>query len=307
VRPDVLTLDLSMPGMNGLEVLAELGRRRDPTRVVVVSSFSPTLVERALDVLDAGATDLVTKPRTGESIDSFVDRVAHAVRAASAAGAQPASSEPRGVPASGPAVPRTTRTQQRERVLVIASSTGGPRALGTLIPLLGASVGGGCVIVQHMPPGFTTALARRLDDTSPLTVAEATAGAAIAPGTALIAPAGLHLRLDAAGRAWFDDQPAIGGVRPRADLTICDLVERHGSGVVLVVLTGMGSDGLEGARAVRAAGGIVLAQAEEDCVVYGMPRHVVEHDLADATGSIDELGVLIGRALATDVAHARRP
>ncbi len=296
LRPDALTLDLSMPGSTGLDVLARLREQRSPIRVVVVSAFSPTLVERALDVLDAGATDLVAKPKVGESLQEFGDQVGRAVLAA--AGQRGAATRTPSV-----LVPRATRRASNDgRVLVIASSTGGPRALGELVPALGSSIGAGGVIVQHMPEGFTAPLAARLDRASALTVREAVEGDTLAPDHLFVAPAGTHLRADG-GRLSLDASPPVGALRPRADLTISDLVREHGPRVVLAVLTGMGNDGLAGAKDVRAAGGIVLAQDESDCVVYGMPRHVVEHDLVDATGTLTELPVLIERALGTPVPH----
>ncbi|MCW2926956.1 MAG: response regulator [Thermoleophilia bacterium] len=302
LRADVLTLDLSMPGMNGLEALAELRRSRDRVRVVVVSAFSPSLIERALDVLDEGATDLVAKPRPGGSFQEFGTSVVEAVVAAAAGRAATAGASHglRRVP-----MPRSTRRSANAgRILAIASSTGGPRALGEVVPKLGATLQAGGVIVQHMPEGFTTALARRLDQNSQLTIREGSMGDALAPDTILIAPAGWHMRMRR-GVVGLDDTPAIGGVRPRADVTIEDLVADYGARIVLVVLTGMGNDGLLGARAVRAAGGIVIAQDERDCVVYGMPRHVVENDLADATGTLDELPTLIERALGTPLPRQR--
>jgi two-component system chemotaxis response regulator CheB len=297
LNPDVMTLDLSMPGSTGLDVLAKLRQQRSPIRVVVVSSFSPTLVERALDVLDEGATDLVAKPKVGESLQEFGDQVGRTVLAA-AGPRHPPPARSR-IP-----VPRASRRASDDgRILVIASSTGGPRALGELVPALGARIGAGGVIVQHMPEGFTAPLAARLDKASTLTVREAVEGDTFTPASLLVAPAGAHLRVHGM-RLSLDDAPAIGALRPRADLTISDLAREHGPRVVLVVLTGMGNDGLAGAKDVRAAGGIVLTQDESDCVVYGMPRHVVEHDLADATGTIAVLPVLIERALGTPVARA---
>ncbi|MBC7459766.1 MAG: chemotaxis protein CheB, partial [Thermoleophilia bacterium] len=141
--------------------------------------------------------------------------------------------------------------------------------------------------------------ARRVDAASELEVREAATGDRLGERALLVAPAGVHLRVDARGTVRLEAGQPIGGVMPRADVTIEDLALHFGARVVLVVLTGMGSDGLAGARAVREAGGIVLAQDEADCVVYGMPRHVIEHDLADATGTIAELPVLIERALGT--------
>jgi two-component system chemotaxis response regulator CheB len=294
--PDVLTLDLSMPRTNGLEVLDRLRAARSRVRVVVVSAFSPTLVERALDVLDAGATDLVAKPKAGESFHDFTQQVRRTVLAA----APSAPSAPARPSSSRIAPPRPTRTATNSgRVLVIASSTGGPRALSELVPALGTRIGIGATIVQHMPEGFTAPLARRLDAAASVAVREAVDGDRLAGDAILVAPAGRHLRFDADGTARLESSDPVGGLRPRADLTIRDLVGVHGARVVLVVLTGMGSDALDGAKAVREAGGIVLAQDESDCVVYGMPRHVVEHDLADATGTIVELPTLVERALGT--------
>ena len=153
-------------------------------------------------------------------------------------------------------------------------------------------------MVQHMPPGFTASLAARLDAASALTVREATGGETLSPGVALMAPGGSHLRLGIDRRPRLSDEEPIGGLRPRADLTIADVAELYGPRTVLVVLTGMGRDGLEGAKAVRAAGGRVLAEAESTCTVYGMPRAVAEAGLADEVLPLDELAGAIAREAA---------
>jgi two-component system chemotaxis response regulator CheB len=179
------------------------------------------------------------------------------------------------------------------RVVLIACSTGGPRALGELVPKLPATVGRGVVIVQHMPPGFTGSLAARLDGASALNVREATGDAVVERGTALLAPGGSHLRIAAGGRAALSDSPAVGGLRPRADLTIEDMAKLYGERLLLVVLTGMGKDGLEGARAVKRHGGRVIVEAESSATVYGMPRAVAEADLADAVADLSQLAELV--------------
>jgi two-component system chemotaxis response regulator CheB len=175
------------------------------------------------------------------------------------------------------------------RVVVIAASTGGPRALGALVPALPAPLGAGTVIVQHLPSGFSGPLARRLDRTARLRVREAGDGDLLDPRVALLAPGGSHLRLTAAGMAALSDAPEVGGLRPRADLTIADAARAYGERTVLVVLTGMGNDGLEGAEEVRRRGGRVLVEAESTCTVYGMPRAVEEAHLADAVLPLGEL------------------
>jgi len=181
-----------------------------------------------------------------------------------------------------PAIPR-------KRIVVIAASTGGPRALAELVPALPAPLGAGTVIVQHMPSGFTSALAQRLDRDAQLHVREVAGGEVLDPGVALLAPGGRHLRLTTHATVELSDAPEVGGLRPRADLTISDAARLFGERILLVVLTGMGNDALEGAGEVRRRGGRVLVEAESTCAVYGMGRAVAEADLADATLPLDEL------------------
>jgi two-component system, chemotaxis family, protein-glutamate methylesterase/glutaminase len=179
------------------------------------------------------------------------------------------------------------------RVVVIAASTGGPRALAELVPALPAPLGAGTLIVQHMPSGFTGALAERLDRGARLRVREAAGGEALDPNVALLAPGGAHLRVMADGTAEVSHAPEVGGLRPRADLTITDVARVFGKRTVLVVLTGMGTDGLEGAAEVRRRGGRVLVEAESTCAVYGMPRAVAEADLADRSLPLADLPAAI--------------
>ena len=174
-------------------------------------------------------------------------------------------------------------------MVLIATSTGGPRALAALVPKLPAPLGIGTLIVQHMPAGFTGSLASRLNTASKLTVREAQGGEALEPGTALLAPGGRHLRLGPGGRTELSDEAAVGGLRPRADLLIADAARFYGDRLLLVVLTGMGNDGLRGAKEVRRQGGRILVEAEETCTVYGMPRAIVDGGLADDVLRLDRL------------------
>jgi two-component system chemotaxis response regulator CheB len=293
LHPDAMTLDLAMPGLDGIGVLRALRAADEPDLpVIVVSAFSPSHGARAVDALAEGAFDLVPKPEIGEPFHSFTETLAHRLRIAvlrhgvSLVEAPAARARPRSE------VARTAHAAGR-RAVVIAASTGGPQALARLMSELPAEVGEGIVIVQHMPAGFTGSLAARLNRESKLHVREAAPGDAVEPGTALIAPGGSHLRLDDAHRAVLSDEPAVGGLRPRADLTIADVTEVWGERTLLVVLTGMGRDGAEGARLVHAAGGRVICQTAETCTVYGMPRAVVESGLADLTFPLDELAAAI--------------
>jgi two-component system chemotaxis response regulator CheB len=306
LRPDAMTLDLAMPGMDGIGVLRALRAEHPHTAipVVVVSAFSPSHGARAVDALAEGAFDLVAKPAFGEPLEQFVTALREKVAAAAAvrsAGTGAATSAPAPTPAPAPvaAAPRALRPRRLaavpgdKRVVLIATSTGGPRALAELIPALPSRLGAGGMIVQHMPAGFTASLAQRLDKSSAINVVEARGGESLRPDTLLLAPGGSHLRLADDGHSKLTDEAAVGGLRPRADLTIADAARLYGERVVLVVMTGMGKDGLEGARAVRAAGGRVLAEAEATCTVYGMPRAIIEAGLADVVAPLDRLAAAI--------------
>lgn len=300
-RPAAMTLDLAMPGLDGMGVLRELQKPgASDVPVVVVSAFSPAHGARAVDALAEGAFDLVAKPAAGEPLASFVTELGDKVRAAAA------SQRPRltGIgngrlrrPAAARAPRRASHPPRRApataRAVVIASSTGGPRALAELMPRLPARLGAGTLIVQHMPAGFTASLAQRLDRACRLHVVEAAGQESLDPGVALLAPGGAHLRLADGGRTRLSDAPPIGALRPRADLTIADVAEAYGERVLLVVLTGMGRDGLDGARAVKRRGGRVLVEAESSCTVYGMPRAIAEAGLADAIVDLRDLAAAI--------------
>jgi two-component system chemotaxis response regulator CheB len=297
LRPDAMTLDLAMPGMDGIGVLRALRGERSSLPVVVVSAFSPAHGARAVDALAEGAFDLVAKPAFGEPLEQFVSALREKVNAA-AASAMPKAPVRTAAPAAragrdgGSAVARLRARRLpagTKKVVLIATSTGGPRALAELIPALPSPLGAGGMIVQHMPAGFTASLAQRLDRGSKLTVVEAAGGEALKPDTLILAPGGSHLRLGDNGAARLTDEAAIGGLRPRADLTIVDAAKLFGERLVLVVMTGMGKDGLEGAREVRARGGRIIAEAESSCTVYGMPRAIVEADLADEIVPLGQL------------------
>ena len=295
-RPDAMTLDLAMPGLDGLGVLRALKENGAPdVPVIVVSAFSPAHGARAVDALAEGAFDLVPKPAVGEPFHTFTENLAERLRQA-VAQVSTAPLVGNGAAVNGHAVPAPrlpVPATGAPRAVVIAASTGGPRALAQLLPALPARLGEGTLIVQHMPAGFTGSLAARLDRMSPMHVREAALGDQLEPGTALIAPGGAHLRLDGARQARLTDEAPVGGLRPRADLTIADVAAGWGERTLLVVLTGMGRDGAQGARAVRAAGGRILCEAAESCTVYGMPRAVIEDGLADVVLPLDELAEAI--------------
>ena len=288
LQPDVLTLDLEMPGISGMEVLRALPR--GGPGVVIVSAHTREGSALAVEALAVGAAEVIRKPAAETSRARFAADLHGSVKAAAASrGGRPALR----VPAAPMArrVPRLTRP-----LVVIASSTGGPRALTEVVPKLPNPCGAGVLIVQHMPAGFTESLARRLDGRSALQVREAAEGDRIEPGVALLAPGGYHLRLRGSGVHLSLDEP-VGGLRPRADVTLADVARDWPGRCVLLVLTGMGADGLAGAKALKAAGGIVLSEAEESCVVYGMPRAVEEAGLSDVVQPLGELAAALGAVI----------
>jgi two-component system chemotaxis response regulator CheB len=317
-RPDAMTLDLTMPGLDGLGVLRALRQRPGiGIPVVVVSAFSAAHGARTVDALAEGAFDLVPKPAVNEGLEGFIELLGVKVRLAASShrmkafrratrvlAAQRPATAPTppwraapsaAAPQTGPPQPATTGSPALARLVIIATSTGGPRALAALVPKLPSPLGIGTLIVQHMPAGFTESLASRLDSGAELIVREASGGERLDPRTALIAPGGSHLRLTADGHISVSDEPAIGGLRPRADLLIEDAARAYGRRLLLVVLTGMGNDGLRGAQEVRRQGGRVLVESEESCTVYGMPRAIVDHGLADGVLSLDGLAEAIAQ------------
>jgi two-component system chemotaxis response regulator CheB len=318
-RPDAMTLDLAMPGLGGIDVLRELRQRGIALPVVVVSAFSPAQGARAVDALAEGAFELVPKPSGSGDVSAFEENLLSKIKLATVSRRPIARLRSRRVAPPAPAAVGhrnghraatakghpvqhgdhgvAPRPQRRRigvsRALLIATSTGGPRALATLVPALPAPLGLGTMIVQHMPPGFTASLAARLDRSSALTVREAQGGESMIPGVALIAPGGRHLRLDDGGQTTLSDEDPLGGLRPRADLLISDAAAKWGNRLTLVVLTGMGNDGLRGAQDVRRHGGRILVEAESTCTVYGMPRAIEQAGLADEVLPLDTMAAAI--------------
>ncbi len=279
LTPDVVTLDLVMPELDGVGVLQALAARKDAPRVVIVTM---TDAESALGVaaLDAGAIDVVHKPTalaTDRLYELGKELVEKVVAAAQSKGAPRALRE-RPVQTAGKVLARRPQT----RLVVIGASTGGPRALGDILGALPADFPVPIATVVHMPVGYTEAFAARLNESSPMRVREATNGALLEPGTVLLGRAGVHLRVRLLSEsliAMLDPSPEDELHRPSVDVLFRSAAQELGSNVLGVVLTGMGNDGLDGARAIHRAGGRLLVEAESSCVVYGMPRAVAEEGL----------------------------
>jgi two-component system, chemotaxis family, protein-glutamate methylesterase/glutaminase len=291
LKPDVVTLDLLMPELDGLGVLRALPVD-DAPRVVVVS-ISPAESEIAVEALASGAIEVVTKPTAlaTDRMYELSDELIGAVRAAALARPRPARVRPRAVdwhahPAAASGRAPTTR------LIVIGTSTGGPQALSRLFPALPAGLPVPLAIALHIPEGYTAPLAARLSEAGAVKVREAEQGMEIEPGEAVLAPGGRHLRVRASGGRFFAEvsrHPLTSVHHPSVDVLFESAADQAGAGVVGVVLTGMGDDGLRGARAIRQAGGRVLAESAASCVVFGMPRCVIEANLADEEAPLDDI------------------
>ena len=301
-KPDVLSLDLAMPEVDGIEVLRKLRTMRQ-LKIVVVSSFSEQGGVRAVDALAEGAFELVPKRATGGKLQDFLDDLLSKAQAATFERPE-RSANGNGLimelPAKAPSAPRKKLSARQahpgvKKLVLIASSTGGPRALTEVVKHFPAELGQGLVIVQHMPAGFTRSLATRLNSEGPLHIDEAEPGEKIDASHGFVAPGGHHMRIRRK-RIELSDDPPVGGLRPCADITIADAVQNYGGNIVLAVLTGMGRDACKGAKLVKEAGGIVIAEHGDTTTVNGMPRAITEAGLDDAVLPIDEIGAALVEA-----------
>ena len=299
LRPDVVTLDLVMPRMNGVEFL-----RRQMALAplpVVVCSIAHDSGEMAMEAFDLGAVEFVQKPTAlaTDRVYEIADELVAKVKAAASVSMIRGSLLER---ITAPSMSRTAvalppRAVTRADIIVIGISTGGPQALRKLIPLFSADFPVPIAMVLHMPVGYTEMYARRLDEISSLDVVETKEGDVIRPGRAFLAPAGRHLSFlrgtDGVIRSHLDVRPLDMLHRPAVDVLFRSAAEVYAARVLAVVMTGMGSDGLLGAAHIKAQGGRVITEAESSCIVYGMPRAVDEASLSDRSASLDEMAPAI--------------
>ena len=281
LKPDIVTLDIEMPVLDGLGAVEEIHRRHPRLPVIMFSTLTEKGAAATLQALSRGASDYVTKPSGTGSMHESMARVREELvpRIRALAGR-------RRLVVEAPAVPRARASAlpPRPSALVIACSTGGPDALCRVLGSLPESFPLPILITQHMPPVFSAQLAQRLDRLSAVHVHEAVDGEPVQPGTALVAPGDFHLRVRAEGASTvvaLDQEEKENFCRPAADPLFRSAASVWGRGVLGLVLTGMGQDGLEGARAVAAAGGYLIAQDRETSVVWGMPGAVAGAGLAD--------------------------
>ncbi len=300
LKPDVITMDFNMPGMNGAEATrAILAERGQP--IVMLSAHTREGATATVEALAAGAVDYVEKPGGEVSANLSGIREALIEKLLQAAGANVRGGPPASMPMSQPlSSSRRTARQDKpmpagQRLVVIACSTGGPAALVELLPSLSLGKRGSLLIVQHMSAGFTEALAAQLSEHAGYAVREASGGEELTPGSAWVARGGAHLLVDRSGRLALSDAAPVHGVRPAADVTFQSAAQVFGARTIGVVLTGMGRDGALGLAAVKSAGGRTLAQDKASSTVYGMPRAAVELGVVDEVLSLAR----VGRAITT--------
>ena len=301
--PDVLTLDIEMPRMDGLAFLEKLMRHR-PMPVVIVSSIAPEQSAAALRALSLGAVEVVGKPGSAFSVPDVGQRLVHAIRAAAHARmpdpvrtAPAVPQAPHAAPVVRPSLAGISTTHQ---VLAIGASTGGTRAIEEVLRALPPSTPG-TLIVQHMPAGFTRSFAERLNGICPMQVREAEDGAIVMPGVALVAPGGYHMVLHRSGASLsvrIKDGPPVHHQRPAADVTFQSVARVMGQNALGVLLTGMGADGAKGLLAMREAGAWTAAQDEASCVVFGMPREAIELGAAIEVHALTDMAAAVQRAMA---------
>lgn len=276
LRPQVVTLDLEMPGMGGIEMLKEI-MRRHRVPVIVVSSHSTTGASITLKALALGAFDFVAKPadvaaRMPEIALDLIEKIKAAAnsRRVRVAPISELLRMPEKVVANA---------HKPTRVVTIGISTGGPQALQHMLSQLPGEFPGSIVVVQHMPENFTEMFARRLDEVCAVRVKEAQSGDMLLAGRVLVCPGNRHIRvkrMPLGDVVVLNDEPRVNGHRPSVDILFRSAAAEFGQDALAVIMTGMGDDGAEGMGAVRSAGGMTIAQSEDSCVVYGMPKTAIE-------------------------------
>ena len=281
LQPDVLTLDIEMPRMDGLSFLEKL-MKHFPMPVVVVSSLTPKNSETSFRALELGAVEVVSKPGSQFTAPDVGRDLVRAVRAAAAAKVFARQAEPAVKKVSNiPAAPRALNTTHK--IIAIGASTGGTRAIEEVLREMPAN-SPGTVIVQHMPEGFTQPFAKRLNQVCQMEVREAADGDRVVPGVALIAPGGQHMLLQRSGAVYLvriKPGPPVHFQRPSVDVLFQSVARHAGANAIGVILTGMGSDGAKGLLAMKEAGARTFAQDEQSCVVFGMPKEAVKLGAAD--------------------------
>ena len=305
LRPDVISMDFNMPGLNGAEATRAI-LAQHATPIVMLSAHTREGAAATVQALAAGAVDFVEKPdgEVSANLNAVRDQLVEKLISAAGANVRGPMTVVEVGPSDAPVSRRAPRSTPKPmpaglRVVVVASSTGGPAALVRVLPDVVTSGKAALVVVQHMSAGFTSALAEQLAERAGYAVTEAKQGDALRAGRALVAPGGQHLVLERNGSVSLNDGPPLHGVRPAADVTLKSAAQVYGARAVGVVLTGMGRDGAMGLAAIKAAGGRTIAQDKATCTVYGMPKAAVEMGVVDEVLPLDQIGRSVSRLVSS--------
>lgn len=294
--PDVITLDIEMPRMDGLSFLEKLMAAR-PTPVVMISTLAEEGAEATLRALELGALDYIAKPKVGVSsgIQEYADVIVEKLRSAASVKVKPLVKKHRAETSNAQKLATTSKLAGTEKIIAIGASTGGTEAIKDLLVQLPAAVPG-IVMTQHMPPGFTRTYAERLNKLTRLHVVEAKGGERILPGHAFLAPGGYHLLVVRSGADYIvklSESEPVHRHRPAVDVMMESVALAGGKNVLGVLLTGMGKDGAKGMLDIRNHGGYTFAQDEASCVVYGMPKEAVLCGGVDQTVELEKMGAAL--------------
>jgi two-component system, chemotaxis family, protein-glutamate methylesterase/glutaminase len=296
LEPDVITLDLNLPVVDGIDVLSKV-MKSHPTRVIMFSAYTRSGASATMRALELGAVDFIAKP-SGEislGLDKLKEEIITKIKLAADVNIDKYLAAVNGV--SAPELPPSKAPVKK--LVVIGASTGGPKAIMELMQGLSESLPACFLIVQHMPKGFTVSFAERISWQSGMRAKEAEEGDELAVGKIYVAPAGYHMtldhRADGGVRVRLNQDPLVNFVRPSIDVTMFSAAEVFGKDCVGVILTGMGKDGAEGARKIKEAGGSIIIQDEKSSVVWGMPRAVSREGVADEILTISEIPAAIAR------------
>lgn len=310
LNPDVLTLDVEMPRMDGLDFLEKLMRLR-PTPVLMVSTLTEKGSEITLRALELGATDFVTKPKMGitQGMQQYADEITDKIRTAAKAKVSTLQSIAKGSSSDSPA-PSAIRNPliSSEKLLIIGASTGGTEAIKSFLMQMPSDCPG-ILITQHMPAGFTKSFASRLDSLCKISVKEAVDGERVLPGHAYIAPGDKHLLLARSGANYvtrLSDSEPVNRHKPSVDVLFDSAAVNAGKNAIGIIMTGMGKDGAVGMLSMKDAGSHNFAQNEESCVVYGMPREAVAHGGVHEIAHLKDLPKMVLHYLATNSERALR-
>lgn len=295
LKPDVVTMDVEMPRMDGLAALEQL-MKTNPVLVIMISSLTKQGAELTFKALQLGAVDFIAKPsgQISLDIDKVRDEIINKIKIAAGTKQKLAKFKYQEVvkPARPVIRKKLDTSSELQNLILIGTSTGGPKALHEVIPRLPADTNAGILIVQHMPPGFTRSLAERLDSMSQIVVKEAEHGDRIVPGCAYIAPGDYHLTVNRPANGRYElfinltKDPPQGGHRPSVDIMLESVAQHFWANMVCVIMTGMGHDGSRGVKMIKERGGKVIAEHQSTCIVYGMPKAAVE------TGCVDKVVML---------------